>query len=111
MILRRLARWKALYDTDARKQNTSRGGAKLGTFIEKTGYVKRAAFGDLFSGLCFNIINQQLSMKAADTLFSKVKAAVGAIVPENMTNAEKLYSPYGTTASVNLWKISKGDRL
>lgn len=31
-------------------------------------------------------------MKAAETLFSKVKAAVGVIVPENMTNAEKLFA-------------------
>lgn len=64
---------------------------KLGKFIEKTGFVKRYVFDDLFSGLCYNIINQQLSMKAADTLYEKIREAVGGIVPENMTNAEQLF--------------------
>lgn len=65
---------------------------KLGAFIAKTGFVERSAFGDVFTGPCFNIINQQLSMKAADTLFAKVKAAVGEIVPKNMADAKKLFA-------------------
>lgn len=64
---------------------------KLGEFIRKTGFVERYAFDDLFSGLCYNIVNQQLSMKAADALYEKIRAAVGEIVPENMLSSERLF--------------------
>ncbi len=63
---------------------------KLGEFISKKGFVERLAFDDLFEGMCFNIINQQLSMKAANSIYAKLQAAVGEIVPENLTNAERL---------------------
>ena len=47
-------------------EHISKGDKLLGEFIHKTGYVKRYSFDDFFHGLCYNIINQQLSMKAAD---------------------------------------------
>lgn len=69
----------------------SRRDGKLGKYIKKLGFVERKAADDLFSGLCYNIINQQLSMKAADTLFEKVRAAIGEIVPKNLRSAERLF--------------------
>lgn len=69
----------------------SRRDGKLGKYISRLGFVERSAADDLFSGLCYNIINQQLSMKAADTLFEKVRGAVGEIVPENLQSAERLF--------------------
>lgn len=69
----------------------SKRDPKLGEIIAKTGFVKRTGFDDLFSGMCYNIINQQLSMKAADRLYEKIGKAVGDIVPENMKNANRLF--------------------
>ena len=64
---------------------------KLGKFIEKVGFIERECFDDLFSGICYSIINQQLSMKAADRLYERISGEVGEIVPENMTSAERLF--------------------
>ena len=64
---------------------------KLGKYIAKLGFVERKAEEDLFSGMCYSIINQQLSMKAADTLYEKIGAAVGGIAPGNMLDAERLF--------------------
>lgn len=69
----------------------SRQDRKLGKYIEKAGFVERECFDDLFSGLCYSIINQQLSMKAADKLYAKINAEVGSIVPENLLNSDRLF--------------------
>ena len=68
----------------------SKRDRKLGKFIEKTGFVERQCFDDVFSGLCYSVINQQISMKAADRLYEKIGAEVGEIVPEKMRSAELL---------------------
>lgn len=70
----------------------SKRDKKLGKYIAKLGFVERSAADDLFSGLCYNIINQQISMKAADALFLKVRREFGEISPENLRNAERLFS-------------------
>lgn len=64
---------------------------KLGKYIKKIGYVERQRFDDLFSGLCYSIINQQISMKAADRLYEKICETVGGIVPEKMCSADQLF--------------------
>lgn len=69
----------------------SRRDSELGKHIARLGFVERSAADDLFSGLCYSIINQQLSMKAADTLYEKVRAAVGEIAPDKMQSSEKLF--------------------
>lgn len=70
----------------------SKRDVKLGNFIDKKGFVERYRFDDLFSGLCYNIINQQLSMKAADKLYGKICAQVGEIAPEKMCSSEQLFN-------------------
>lgn len=75
----------------AETEYLSRRDEKLGEVIQTLGTVERNAFDDLFSGLCYNIINQQLSMKAADTLYEKISKAVGEFVPENMRSSERLF--------------------
>lgn len=69
----------------------SKRDRKLGKYIDKIGFVERECFDDLFSGLCYSIINQQLSMKAADRLYEKICGEVDDIVPENMPSAESLF--------------------
>lgn len=64
---------------------------KLGKHIKKLGFVERERFDDVFSGLCYSIIGQQISMKAADSIFEKLSARVGALVPDNLLNADRLF--------------------
>lgn len=63
---------------------------KLGAFISQKGIIKRKTADDIFSGLCYNIVNQQLSMKACNTLWSKLSSRLGNISPENCRSAEIL---------------------
>ena len=63
---------------------------KLGAFIEEKGFVERHISDDFFTGLCYNIIGQQLSMKACDTLWRKFTAGVGEVIPENCTDAQRM---------------------
>ena len=70
----------------------SKRDRKLGKFIDKVDFVERERFDDLFSGLCYSIINQQISMKAADRIYAKLQDKVGEIVPEKMLSSELLLS-------------------
>lgn len=63
---------------------------KLGAFIAEYGHIERDISDDVFSGLIYNIVNQQLSMKACDTLWSKLISALGEISPDNCTDSAKL---------------------
>ncbi len=60
---------------------------RLGAFIERKGFVERHVFDDFFTGLCYNIIGQQLSMKACETLWNKFIGSVGEPLAENCTDA------------------------
>lgn len=63
---------------------------KLGDFIKKKGFVERHVFDDFFTGLCYNIVGQQLSMKACDTLWRKFTDCVGEVVPANCLDADHM---------------------
>lgn len=63
---------------------------KLGAFISQKGYIERSISDDIFSGLCYNIVNQQLSMKACDTLWSKLISELHEIKPENCLDPARL---------------------
>lgn len=67
---------------------------ELGKYISDVGHIERNIFTDVFEGLCFNIINQQLSMKSANTLYSKIQEKLGSISPEKIIDSKKLIS-YG----------------
>ena len=63
---------------------------RLGAFIAKKGYIERSCFDDIFTGLCYNIVNQQLSMKACETLWTKLCSSLGEVTPESCDDAERL---------------------
>ncbi len=63
---------------------------RLGAFISRKGHIERTVFDDLFSGLCYNIVNQQLSMKACDTLWCKLNAELHEITPKNCLDSARL---------------------
>lgn len=63
---------------------------KLGRFIRSVGHIRRELAEDFFSGLCYNIVNQQLSMKACNTLWAKLTAQLGEITPQTASDCRKL---------------------
>ncbi|MBE6902870.1 MAG: DNA-3-methyladenine glycosylase 2 family protein [Ruminococcaceae bacterium] len=80
----------ALTYTKEHTEYLSSKDERLGAFISHKGYVERMVFDDVFSGLCYNIVNQQLSMKACETLWGKLTAAVVEVVPESCTDVARL---------------------
>src|SRR5271157_2219213 len=61
---------------------------KLGAAIDRIGVIKRPVFPDLFAGLIRIIVGQQISRKAADTVWDKFKEIVLEITPETISNAD-----------------------
>lgn len=76
--------------TDEQTGLLSARDEKLGAFIEKKGFVERHVFDDFFTGLCYNIIGQQLSMKACETLWGKFTQCVGEVIPVNCLDAARM---------------------
>lgn len=56
----------------------------LGAIIDRIGPIERPIDVDLFSALINNIVGQQISMKAQETVWKRMLAAFGAITPENL---------------------------
>lgn len=72
---------KIALDEVARKDKDIRAGLKL------VGYpVERRSGGPSYEHLLRIIVGQQLSVKAAATIYGRVEAAMGEVVPENFLN-------------------------
>ncbi|MFA6595168.1 MAG: DNA-3-methyladenine glycosylase 2 family protein, partial [Bacilli bacterium] len=56
----------------------------LGAYIEQRGMIYRSVNPDLFSALVSSIISQQITGKAAQTVFQRLKDLAGEIKPENI---------------------------
>ncbi len=54
---------------------------RLGSAIERIGIIQRAVMPDLFAALINSIVSQQISSKAADTVWARLCAATGKISP------------------------------
>ena len=59
----------------------------LADIIDRIGPIERPIDADLFSALVNNIVGQQISMKAQETVWKRMLAAFGAITPENLFRA------------------------
>ncbi|HEY8500473.1 MAG TPA: DNA-3-methyladenine glycosylase [Clostridia bacterium] len=59
----------------------------LGKAIDRIGIIKRQVSPEPFKVLINSVIGQQISGKAADTIWNKLIAAVGEITPENIGSA------------------------
>ncbi|MDR1032246.1 MAG: hypothetical protein LBL30_03960 [Holosporales bacterium] len=62
----------------------------LGRFIIQVGFIERAVEPDLFCGLVTSIVGQQISSKAANTVFNRLLHAVESITPQNIMAARNL---------------------
>lgn len=60
---------------------------KLGAAIDKIGMIKREIVPDPFSALVSSIVAQQISGKAAETVWNRLSSLLGSITPENIEKA------------------------
>lgn len=61
---------------------------KLAIVIDKIGHIDRAVDTDLFSAVVHQIVAQQISTKAQQTIWQRLQDAFGEITPETIGNAE-----------------------
>lgn len=57
---------------------------KLGAVIDKIGMIKREITPDPFTALVLSVVGQQISTKAADTVWNRFCNLIGSITPENI---------------------------
>lgn len=57
----------------------------LGEAIERLGKVERVIIPDLFSALIYAIIGQQISVKAVNTIWSRIQERFGEITAQNIS--------------------------
>lgn len=61
---------------------------RLAKAIEKIGFVEYGVIPDLFEALVFNIVGQQISMKAMDTVWRRMQDRFGSITPQTIASLE-----------------------
>jgi len=57
---------------------------KLAQIIDDVGMIKRSIEPDLFKALISGIVSQQISTKAAQTVFGRLKDLIGVVTPETI---------------------------
>ncbi|MGI5998563.1 MAG: DNA-3-methyladenine glycosylase family protein [Lutispora sp.] len=60
---------------------------KLGAAIDKIGMIERRIIPDPFTALVSNIVGQQISSKAAETVWNRLCNLLGNITPESIAEA------------------------
>lgn len=60
----------------------------LGEVIDRIGFIERPIIPDLFAALINSIVGQQISMKAADTIWDRMRERFGDITAENIGAAD-----------------------
>lgn len=63
---------------------------KLGEIINRMGFLERNIVPDLFVSLISSVVSQQISGKAAETIWKKFATLIGEILPENIIKADPL---------------------
>jgi len=57
---------------------------KLGAAIDRIGIINRRIIPDPFTALVSSIVSQQISSKAADTVWNRLLSLLGSVNPENI---------------------------
>lgn len=61
---------------------------KLGAAIDKIGIIKREITPDPFTALVSSVVSQQISKKAAETVWNRLSTMLGTITPESIAQAD-----------------------
>lgn len=80
---------------------------KLGAAIDRIGMIKRRITPDPFIALVSSVVAQQISSKAAETVWNRLLSLLGSITPENIAKAE-LAEIQGCGMSVRKAEYIKG---
>lgn len=67
----------------------TRKDKKLGAAIEKIGMIQRAITPDPFTALISSVVSQQISNKAAATVWSRLSTLLGSISPERIMEVDQ----------------------
>lgn len=72
--------------------------AKMGEYIDRMGHLYKPVDDNLFSSVVLNIIGQQISMRAQETIWARMNEDLGNITPQILVDAgvNKIQS-YGTS--------------
>ncbi len=65
-----------------------RQDARLGAVIDRLGPLECEVMPDIFLALLFSIVSQQISSKAADTVWNRLKGRMGVVTPEKILAAD-----------------------
>ncbi len=60
----------------------------LGKAMDSVGHIDREIIPDLFEGIVYNIVGQQISMKAARTVWGRFTNKFGKVTPETLYNQD-----------------------
>lgn len=61
---------------------------KLGAAIDRIGMIRRRITPDPFTAIISSVVSQQISSKAADTVWNRLLELLGSIDPESIARAE-----------------------
>lgn len=61
---------------------------KLGAAIDKIGMIQREITPDPFTALISSVVSQQISKKAAETVWNRLATLLGNLTPESITQVE-----------------------
>jgi len=61
---------------------------KLGAAIDRLGMIERKVTRDVFTALVRSVVGQQISTKAQDTIWGRLRARLSEITPESIARAE-----------------------
>lgn len=72
--------------------------AKMGEYIDRIGHLHKSVDSDLFSSVVLNIIGQQISMKAQETIWARMNDDLKEVTPQAIAEAgiDRIQS-YGTS--------------
>ena len=73
---------------DKETEYLKRKDKTLGEVIEKIGHIEREVDSDLFSSVIHHIIGQQISTKAQETIWRRMKEQVGEVTAESISAAD-----------------------
>lgn len=73
--------------SEEEREGLKKKDKKLAKAMDEIGEIKREINPDLFESLVNNIVGQQISMKAQDTIWKRFLDHFSAITPENLYNA------------------------
>lgn len=68
-------------------EHLKRRDKKLGAAIDRLGPLEREVTPDPFLALVMSVVGQQISSKAADTVWARLQEALSGVTPESIANA------------------------